>query len=154
MIMSVYYRLQKDTRETSKTKGQYFAHAVMVETVGTDELAALMQENCTVKRSDIAAVLTELVPTMQRVLQDSKRVKLGGFGSFKIGLRGKGSATVDDFNVNKNIKGLRVNFQPEVSTDSSTGTRTKKLVGNANVTELPKNLVVGEKAAAKAKAKV
>lgn len=143
--MSVYYRLQKDLRKTSKTAGQYFAHAVMVETVNTDQLATMMQANCTVKKSDIMAVLTELVPTMQDVLQTSRRVKLDGFGSFKIGLRGTGSATVDEFNVTKNILGMRVNFQPESTTDSTTGARTKMFISNATVTELPKNAVVGEK---------
>ncbi len=150
--MSVYYRLQKDNRLTSSTKGKYFAHAVMIGVVGTKELADIMQENCTVKRSDIVAVLNELVPTMERALKDSKRVKLDGFGSFKLGLRGTGSALVDDFTVPKNIKGVRVNFTPESETDSATGVRTKRFVSNTEITELPKNQVVGEKDAAKAKA--
>lgn len=147
--MSLYYRLQKDNRLTSSTKGQYFAHAVAIGVVGTKELADIMQENCTVKRSDIMAVLNELVPTMERELKNSKRVKLDGFGSFKLGLRGVGSALVDDFTVLKNIKGVRVNFTPESETDSATGVRTKRFVSNTEITELPKNQIVGEKVAAK-----
>ena len=41
-----------------------------------------LQRNCTVKKADILAVLDELVETMRDQLQDSKRVKLDGFGSF------------------------------------------------------------------------
>jgi len=54
--------------------------------------------------------------------------------------------------VPKNIKGVRVNFTPESETDSATGVRTKRFVSNTEITELPKNQIVGEKDAAKAKA--
>src|SRR5574344_163947 len=151
--MSVYYRLQKDTRETSKTKGQYFGHAVMVDVVTTKELAKNMQENCTVKEIDILAVLNELVHTMEKELKNSRRVVLDGLGSFKLGLKGVGSATVDAYNVTKNIKGARVNFTPETEYDAASGTRTKRFVSNIEIKELPLNLVVGEKEAAKIKAK-
>ena len=76
-------------------------------------------------------------------LQQSVRVKLDGFGSFKIGIKGTGSDTVKDYSVAKNVKGLRVNFQPESSTDSN-GTRNKKFLEGATVTEAPKNAVVAE----------
>jgi hypothetical protein len=77
-------------------------------------------------------------------LQQSVRVKQDGFGSFKIGIKGTGSATVKDYSVAKNVKGLRMNFQPESSTDSN-DTRNKKFLEGATVTEVPKNAVVAEK---------
>ncbi len=92
---------------------------------------------------DILAVLAELVETMTDQLQQSARVKLNGFGSFKIGIKGIGSNTVKEYSVAKNVKGLRVNFQPERSTDSN-GTRCKKFLDGATVTEAPKNAVVVE----------
>ncbi len=49
--------------------------------VVTDMLATIMQRNCTLKKADIVAVITELIETMADQLQDSKRVKLNGFGS-------------------------------------------------------------------------
>ena len=147
--MALYYRLQKDNRAKSSTKGQFFARSVMVRAVETEELADIMQQNCTVKKSDIMAVLNELAPTMERALKESQRVKIKGLGSFKLGIRGKGSPTVDGFNVAKNVKGIRVNFAPETNTDSATGTRTKRFISNTEVMELPKNPIVGEKEAAK-----
>jgi nucleoid DNA-binding protein len=39
------------------------------------------------------AVLEELVEVMKDQMQDSKRVKLDGFGSFKIGIESKGAQT-------------------------------------------------------------
>ena len=128
---------------TSSTRGKWFGRSVVTNVVDTNALAEIMQRNCTVKKSDILAVLAELVETMTDQLQQSARVKLNGFGSFKIGIKGTGSATVKDYSVLKNVKGLRVNFQPERSTDSN-GTRSKKFLEGATVTEAPKNAVVEE----------
>ena len=127
----------------STTKGKWFGRSVVTNMIDTNGLAEIMQRNCTVKKSDILAVLAELVETMTDQLQQSVRVKLNGFGSFKIGIKSTGSDTVKDYSVAKNVKGLRVNFQPERSTDSN-GTRNKKFLEGATVTEAPKNAVVAE----------
>jgi predicted histone-like DNA-binding protein len=141
--MPILYKLAKDNRAKSATKGQWFARAVVTNVMDTNGLADIMQRNCTVKKSDILAVLAELVETMTDQLQNSVRVKLNGFGSFKIGIKGKGCPTVKDYSVAKNVKGLRVNFQPETSKDTD-GKRTKKFLSNASVQEAPKNAVVKE----------
>ena len=97
-----------------------------------------MQRNCTLKKADIVAVISELIETMADQLQDSKRVKLNGFGSFKIGIRGEGADSAADFSISKNIKGLHVLFQPEVKTDGS-GLRQKTFITGCSVQEAPKN---------------
>ncbi|WP_036876334.1 HU family DNA-binding protein [Xylanibacter oryzae] len=148
--MPVLYKLNKDKRKTSRTVGQYFARAIHVGVIDTDGLAKIMQANCTIKASDIKAVLTELVETMATQLQNSMRVKLDGLGSFKIGIRGIGSNTIDDYSVTKNVKGLRINFQPETKKDS-TGVRQKAMLSGTKVQEAPRNENIGEKEAAKAK---
>ncbi|MBQ3313625.1 MAG: HU family DNA-binding protein [Prevotella sp.] len=104
----------------------------------TEMLATIMQRNCTLKKADIVAVISELIETMADQLQDSKRVKLNGFGSFKIGIRGEGADSAADFSTSKNIKGLHVLFQPEVKTDGS-GLRQKTFITGCSVQEAPKN---------------
>ncbi len=141
--MPIFYKLSQDKRLTSATKGKWFGRSIVTNMIDTNGLAEIMQRNCTVKKSDILAVLAELVETMTDQLQQSVRVKLNGFGSFKIGIKSTGSDTVKDYSVAKNVKGLRVNFQPERSTDSN-GTRNKKFLEGATVTEAPKNGVVAE----------
>ena len=76
-------------------------------------------------------------------MQDSKRVKLDGFGSFKIAMQSKGAQTAGKFSVAEHVKGLRVLFLPERSTDSS-GNRIKQFLQGARVEELPLNTVVKE----------
>ena len=134
--MSVFYRLNQDKSKNTERTGKWYARAVTTSVVSTRQLAEIMQRNCTVKRSDILAVIEELVETMRDQLQDSKRVKIDGFGSFKIGVCSKGAATADDFSVSGNIKGMRVIFSPERTSDAS-GNRIKQFLQGVRVEELP-----------------
>jgi predicted histone-like DNA-binding protein len=108
--------------------------------INTRQLAEIMQRNCTVKKSDILAVLDELVETMRDQMQDGKRIKLDGFGSFKIGLECTGSRSAEAFKVADNITGMHVVFTPERTHDSA-GNRTKQFLQGAKCEELPVNVV-------------
>ena len=125
--MAVFYRLSQVTSPKQKGYGKWYPRAVMTSTVDTDALATIMQRNCTVKKSDILAVITELIETMQDQLQDSKRVKLNGFGTFKIGICSEGANSAADFSVSKNVKNLHVLFMPEA------------FITGCSVQEAPKN---------------
>ena len=109
-------------------------------TIDTRKLAEIIQRNCTVKKSDVLAVLEELVETMRDQMQDSKRVKLDGFGSFKIGLNSKGARTAKSFTVQDHIEGMHIVFTPERTNDSA-GNRTKQFLQGARCEELPTNAV-------------
>ena len=111
--MAVLYRVYKDNRENSLTSGQYFARAIHTDTIGLKEMAMEIEENVSVKYSDVSAVLIELINVMNRHLNASERVVLDGFGSFKIGLKTKGALRKEDFSASKNIVGSRLNFCPE-----------------------------------------
>ena len=139
--MPVFYRLNQNTNEKSSSHNKWYARSVMTNVVDTKKLAEIMQRNCTVKRSDIKAVIEELIETMRDQLQDSKRVKLDGFGSFKLGLSSKGAEKAGDFDVRHHIRGVHVVFTPETTTDS-TGRRSKTFLEGVTVAELPKNMVV------------
>ena len=136
--MAVFYRLSQVTSPKQKGYGKWYPRAVITNTVDTDALATIMQRNCTVKKSDILAVISELIETMQDQLQDSKRVKLNGFGSFKISMSSTGAEKASDFDARKHIKGLHVLFMPEVKTDSE-GQRQKTFITGCSVQEAPKN---------------
>ena len=89
------------------------------------------------------AVLEELVEVMKDQMQDSKRVKLDGFGSFKIGIESKGAQTAGKYSVAEHVKGLHVVFMPERTTDSG-GNKSKQFLQGCRVEELPLNLVEKE----------
>ena len=137
--MSVFYRLHQDQSTGTKRSGKWYARAVPTAVISTRQLAEIVQRNCTVKKSDVM----ELVEVMKDQMQDSKRVKLDGFGSFKIGIESKGAATAAKFAVAEHIKGLHVVFMPERTKDTA-GNRSKQFLQGAKVEELPLNTVVKE----------
>jgi predicted histone-like DNA-binding protein len=103
------------------------------------QLALKIQENVSVKKSDVKAVLDELVGVLKEWLQDSNRVKIEGLGSFKIGLKTKPADSAKEFSVAKHVVGARVNFLPEVEVDVTTGRRVKSLLMGLEVEETNKN---------------
>ena len=109
--MSVVYRLTQDNRKESKTKGKWYARALHTGVIDIEGLANIMQANCTLKKSDILAVIAELVDVMRAQLQNSQKVVLDGLGSFKVGLKTKPADTSTDFTP-QNIVGARVLFRP------------------------------------------
>ena len=141
--MSVFYRLHQDQSTGTKRSGKWYARAVPTDVINTRQLAEIVQRNCTVKKSDVMAVIEELVEVMKDQMQDSKRVKLDGFGSFKIGIESKGAQTAGKYSVAEHVKGLHVVFMPERTTDSG-GNRVKQFLQGARVEELPLNTVVKE----------
>ena len=126
--MAVLFNLLKNNNEKMATAyGKWYARPVAIATRGIDDIADLIQRNCTVKKSDCKAVLTELGEVVKDMLQAGYRVNVEGLGSFKIGLSSKGVADVKDYNVATDITNVRVIFQPEVTVDSATKKRTKVL---------------------------
>ena len=132
--MAVRYVLKKVTSPKSPISGKWYARTKITDVVDTDTLAQAIQDSCSVKKSDVLAVLTELVEHMTTHLQNSHRVKLSGFGSFKVGLRTKAADSPKTFKVGSNVKGIHVIFQPEVRT-SADGTRTKTFLTGTKVKE-------------------
>ena len=101
--MAVIYRTYQDNRDQSLTQGQWFGRAVHTGTFDLKAIGEEIQENVSVKYSDVAAVLIELINVMNRHLNASEVVKLDGFGSFKIGLKTKGSLREEDFTATKRV---------------------------------------------------
>lgn len=141
--MALQYKLYKNNNSRNAGFGKWYARATMMDTVDINQLSESIEANCSVKRSDVLAVISELVVVMKKELQNSNRMKLDRFGTFKLGLTSEGSTTVKGFNASEKVKGVHVIFQPEV-TISADGRRTKSLIDGCRVAELPKNDVEDE----------
>ena len=109
--MALLFKIVRDNRKNSGNL--YYGRAVQIQTIDTDGLADIIQRNCTVKKSDVLAVINELVEVMTDQLQNSVTVKLDGFGSFKIGLKTVGADKPENFSISRNVAGLRVNFMSQ-----------------------------------------
>ena len=141
--MPVLYKLKKMERayadgRQDPANGKWYAKAVTVGYVTTDDIADIIQKNCSMKKSDVQAVLTELVEVMTDKLQESYAVKLNGLGTFKIGIRSKGAVEREEFSVATNITGKRVNFRPAYTIDLANGNRTQALLNGCKISEATK----------------
>lgn len=130
--MAVNYKVYQSKRN-DVTKDQFYARAAHRDTVTIKEMAQTMQENCTVKQSDIMAVLTEFSGVLKAELQRGNKVKIDGLGTFKIGLTSTGAQSAKEFTA-ANIKGAHVLFMPEMSVDAN-GKRVKSLLAGLKVKE-------------------
>ena len=101
----------------------YYGRPVVLNTINTAQLAKRVQQNCSMKYSDVIAVIAELVECMSIELQNSNSVHLDGFGTFKVGLNTTGAPTAKEFTTDC-IKRVKVNFLPEGHVNSG----SKKLV--------------------------
>lgn len=111
--MAVFYTLYQNNREGFVNKGKWYARVRVNQVKTMKDIAREIQDIASVRKSDVMAVLTELPDVMNKMLEEGHRVKLDGFGSFKIGIRTKPAATVRDFSVVKNIKSSHIVFQPD-----------------------------------------
>ena len=90
--MSVLYKIYENKNKKSAGYKKFYARAVHQGVVDLAAISAQIERNCSLKRSDVTAVLIELVEVMTAHLQDSKRVRIDGLGTFKVGLRCKPAA--------------------------------------------------------------
>ena len=111
--MSQKYTKLQNKNISSRAYGKWYNTAVYDEHfVETDQLADYIQQQATVKRSDIKAVLDELGGAMKHYFELGQKVRLDGIGIFKVGFSSIGASTKDDCTA-ANITTRRVLFQPE-----------------------------------------
>jgi len=111
--MALPYKLMQVTSETSTYKGQFYPRAVQMSTIGLDEISAQVEENCSLKKSDVKACIEEMISVFTKNLQNGICVHLDGLGRFRMGIKGSYARSVKSFNAASNIKGYRVNFAPD-----------------------------------------
>ena len=117
---TILYSTYQDNRKNIGT-GKFYGRAIHPNVIDSDALAERIQRNCTVKKSDVYAVLIELAEVMKDELQNSNTVKLDNFGTFKINIKSTGAESEDKFTATDNIVGTKVRFRPEFTRDSATG---------------------------------
>ena len=95
--MSVFYKLYQEKRKGSAYKDKWYARAVNIGTIDTDGLVEEIEKICTVTDADVLAVLRALVFVMKKKLQESYRVKINDFGSFKVAISTKPADSAKEF---------------------------------------------------------
>ena len=109
----MHYRITKETRPNLKNYGRYKAVAVHYDTVDTERLCQQIQNNCTLKKSDVKAVLSELSELLKMHLQEGNRIRLDGIGLLKLEIESDKVERPEDFNVRRHIRNFRLHLLPE-----------------------------------------
>ncbi len=117
--MAVIVDVYQDKRKTSNNL--WYGRAWHPGILDTRELSKRIEQNVSVKESDVYAVLIELANVMTYELQNSNKIHLDRFGYFGVSLRSSGALTQKDWTIQDNIKNAKCIFTPEY-------TRTKDVV--------------------------
>ena len=134
--MSVYYVIHKNTNSKVGKQGKFYAKAKTMTTITTKQLCEIVERNTTAKAADVRAVLTELVETVTLHVQRGERVCIDGLGWFKLSVQSKPADTRKLFNAREHIKGVRVIYSNERTTDAS-GRSVYELLDGVTAQELP-----------------
>ncbi len=93
--------------------GVWYPTAVTVgNPVPVKKVAKRLSQMCTVTYADVMAVLGELPGVMADYMAQGKSVRLDGLGTFRYTLATKGVETEAEFDFQKQVRAVRVQFIP------------------------------------------
>jgi len=118
------------------TPPKYYAQSQASGEVDVREMAERIQQNCTVTKADVHAVLVAMEDVIILALKSGEMVRLGDLGTFQIGVTSKGALTEKEFNESL-IKKARINFRPGVALSS--------FLTSLSYAKVPKKVVPEEK---------
>ena len=111
----------------SKARGVYYPRAIVQgDPVETETIAKDLSRISTVSNSDVQAVLGDIAPVMHARMAQGKSVHIKGLGYFRYVLDTVGVENLEDFDFQKQVKAVRVEFIPE-RTRTAGGTYTRPL---------------------------
>ena len=112
----------------SKARSVYYPRAIVQgDPVETETIAKDLSRISTVSNSDVQAVLGDIAPVMHARMAQGKSVHIKGLGYFRYVLDTVGVENLEDFDFQKQVKAVRVEFIPE-RTRTAGGTYTRALV--------------------------
>lgn len=112
----------------NKKQKVYYPRAIVQgKPVETETIAKDLAKISTVSNSDVQAVLGDIGGVMHTRMSQGKSVHIKGLGYFRYVLDTTGVKSLNDFDFEKQVKAVRVEFIPERS-KLSNGTYTRALV--------------------------
>ena len=119
-------------KQFNELTGVYFPQAVTVgKPVETEKVAERLAAMSTVSKADVMAVLTDLAGVMADYMAQGKSVRLEGLGTFRYTLATAGVEDEADFDFQKQVKAVRVQFTPARRQGATTrGPKQRDLVAD------------------------
>ena len=106
----IKYVLKQNKNRKSNAYGKFYAHPVIEETVGLEELADHMAlHNTPFSKGVILGLLTDMVDCIKELLLEGKNVKMPDLAIFSLGIKNaEGAESEGEFSVTKNIQGVKL----------------------------------------------
>ena len=125
-MAKIFFELKQNQNDKSKIYGKWFAFGKSIETLNTRKLAQHIAEHGSIYTPDVVyGVLEKFRSCLVEMLLESKRVKIDGLGIFYCTIENEkgGAPSVEDFNVQKNLKALHIRFMPEQAAEQNISSR-------------------------------
>ena len=125
-------------KQFNEKTGVYFPQAITVGTpVETREVAERLAQISTVSKSDVAAVLGDLASVLADFMKQGKSVRLDGLGTFRLTLDTTGVKDEADFDFQKQVKAVRVQFTPQREGNTKRGEAITRGLVSTGIEWLP-----------------
>lgn len=125
-------------KQFNEKTGVYFPQAITVgNPVETREVAERLAQISTVSKSDVAAVLGDLASVLADFMKQGKSVRLDGLGTFRLTLDTTGVKDEADFDFQKQVKAVRVQFTPQREGNTKRGEAITRGLVSTGIEWLP-----------------
>lgn len=120
-------------KQLNKSKKVYYPQVIVKgKPIETEDIARELARISTVSNSDVQAVLGDIAPVMHTQMKQGKSVHIKGLGYFRYTLDTVGVADLKEFDFQKQVKAVRVEFTPEREKNSN-GAYTRALVDSGSL---------------------
>ena len=127
--ISLLVDLYRNKMTTSKGYGMIYGRVFPRKGLNLKGFAKHVSDHGGLVKYDLMVlVLQNIVECLKELLTQGVPVKLDGLGTFSIGIQSKGANNVTDYDVQKHIKALRINFRPEGSGEMEDQLTSKALM--------------------------
>ena len=130
--MAVPYYVYQDNRKNGTRL--WYGRATFFGTLTLDDIAAEIQNNCSLRESDCKAINWELVEAISYELKNSSKVVLDGLGYFTPAFRSAGSVSEDKFNAEEHIN---FNAKWHIERTGNGGKAVRKWTQGTEFKEMP-----------------
>lgn len=125
-------------KQFNEKNGVWYPMAVTVgKPVETKEVAERLSRISTVSKSDVLAVLGDLAGVLADYMAQGKSVRLDGLGTFRYTLSTEGVEQEDQFDVQKQLKAVRVQFTPQKEGGTTRGSSATRALVPSGIEWLP-----------------
>lgn len=111
--MALPIKMEKIKTSRDSNKEEWRARRVKMNEVGTKELAQKIQDNCSLTKADVLAVLCQLSEQVGELLKDGHTVVLDGLGRFHLSVESNVVEHPSDFDIQRDIRKVKCKFTPE-----------------------------------------